>query len=129
MTTELFDVGETVFFSKDGYSTFVKIKSFQLDDSNVLHFTVTSSDGTEIVTTRENLCAPKISDIGWIPQSVPEYKSAAHNLSDEEIEKIASPIHLSPLQQEFLSLHCKLSHLPFTIMLRMATLGIYLVDF
>ena len=124
MTTELFDVGETVFFSKDGYSTFVKIKSFKLDDSNVLRFTVNASDGTEIVTTREHLRAPDNPDIGWIPKSVPEYKSAAHNLSDKEIEKIVSPIHLSPLQQEFLSLHCKLFHLPFTIMLRMASIGI-----
>ena len=124
MTTDLFDVGETVFFSKDGYSTFVKVKSFQLDDSNVLRFTVIAADGKEIITTREHLRAPENPDIGWIPTSVPEYKTAAHNLSDEDIEKIASPIHLSPLQQEFLSLHCRLFHLPYTVMLRMAKLGL-----
>jgi hypothetical protein len=55
--------------------------------------------------------------------SMPEYKSTAANLFDEDIAKISSLMYLSPLQQEFLSLYFKLFHLPFTIMLHMAKLG------
>ena len=43
---------------------------------------------------------------------------------EEDIEKIASPKHLSPLQQEFFSVHYKLCHLPFTIILRLSKLRI-----
>ena len=37
---------------------------------------------------------------------------------------LCSPLHLSPLQQEFLSLHNKLFHLPFTTVLLLCKLGV-----
>ena len=100
------------------------MKSFSLDEANVLRIVVTNSNGDDIVTTKEHLRLPTNPDVGWIPSSVPEYKQAAKTLLEEDIEKITSPKHLSPLQQEFLSVHYKLSHLPFTIMLRLAKVGI-----
>ena len=47
-------------------------------------------------------------------------------LTDEEAKTFCSPLHLSPLQQEFLSLHNhdKLFHLPFTSMLRLCKFGV-----
>ena len=95
------------------------MKSFFLDETNVLRIFVTNSDGEEIITTKEHLRSPSNPDIGWIPSSVPEYKQPGKTLSEEDIKKVTSPRHLSPLQQEFLSVHYKLSHLLFSIMLRL----------
>ena len=95
-----------------------------MDKDNILRFVVIDSNGKEITTTRENLRAPTNPDIGWIPTTLPEYKSSTRCLTDEQIKTLCSPNHLSPLQQEFLSLHHKLCHLPFSVMLRMSKLGI-----
>ena len=121
---EQFEIGETLFYSNCGHSTMVKLKSFQLDGSNVLRLTVVTSNGEEITTTKEHLRSPTNPDIGWIPTSTPELESAARHLTDEQIEEITLPMHLSPLQQEFLSRHCQLLHLPFSTMLRMSKIGL-----
>ena len=120
LKTEVFEVGETLIYSKNGYTSFVKVKAIELDDNNVLQLRVVQQNNEELLTTKEFLRSPGNPDIGWIPTSVPEYASAANNLTDAEIEQIRSPAHLSPLQQEFLSLHNRLFHLPFMVMLRMA---------
>jgi hypothetical protein len=120
----VFEVGETLFYTKEGWSGLVKVKALILDADDVLRITVTTTDGKEIETTREFLKSPNNPDIGWIPASVPEFKSTAKCLTDEDIRKISCPHHLSPLQQEFLSMHHKLFHLPYPVMLRMAKLGI-----
>ena len=121
---ELFEVGETLFYAKEGWSGLVKVKSLALDENGVLRIVVMNSNGEDITTTREFLRSPGNPDIGWIPTSVPEYQSSAKEISDEDMTKITSPVHLSPLQQEFLSVHHKLFHLPFTIMLRLSKFGV-----
>ena len=121
---ELFEIGETLYYTNTGWSGLVKVKSFELDDKGVLRFVVTSLASEEdIKTTSTYLRSPSNPDIGWIPTSIPEYNSTSRTLSEEEIEKITSPTHLSPLQQEFLSVHYKLNHLPFAIMLRLSKFG------
>ena len=100
------------------------MKYFSLDETNVLRIIVTNINGDDIITTKENLRSPNNPYVGWIPRSVPEYKQSAKTLSEKDIEKIMSPKHLSPLQQEFLSVHYKLNHLPFTIMLRLSNMSI-----
>ena len=42
------------------------------------------SDWNEIETTREFLKSPNNPDIGWIPSSVPEFKSTANSLSEDD---------------------------------------------
>ena len=121
---ELFEVGETLFYAKEGWSGLVKVKSLALDENGVLRIVVMNSNGEDITTAREFLRSPGNPDIGWIPTSVPEYQSRAKEISDEDMTKITSPVHLSPLQQEFLSVHHKLFHLPFTIMLRLSKFGV-----
>ena len=85
---------------------------------------MTNSNGDNIITTKEHLRSPRNPDVGWIPSSVPKYKQSAKTLSEEDIENITSPKHLSPLQQEFLSVYYKLNHLPFTIMLQLSNMSI-----
>ena len=97
---------------------------FSLDKTNVLRIIVTNSNEDDIITTKELLCLPGNPDVGWIPSSVPKYKQSAKTLSEEDIEKITLPKHLSPLHQEILSVHYKFNHLPFTIMLRLSNMSI-----
>ena len=101
ITSELFYIGETIFFTNNGWSGLVKVKSFSLDKTNVLRIIVTNSNGDDIIATKEHLRSPKNPDAGWIPSSVPEYKQSTKTLSEKDIEKITSPKHLSPLQQDF----------------------------
>ena len=122
---ELFEEGETLFCGIDhGWSWLVRVKSMAIDDAGVVRFVVTDSNGKDITTTREHLRSPSNPGIGWIPSSAPEYNSATRCLTDEDVQMLCSPLHLSSLQQEFLSLHNKLFHLPFTTMLRLCKFGV-----
>ena len=85
---------------------------------------MTNSNGDDIITTKEHLRSPNNPYVGWIPSSVTEYKQSAKTISEKDIEKITSLKHLSPLQHEILSIHYKLNHLPFTIMLRLSNMSI-----
>ena len=124
ITSELFDIGESLFFTNNGWSGLVKVKYFSLDKTNVLRIIVTNNNGDDIITTKEHLRSPKNPDVGWIPRSVPEYKQSSKTLSEKDIEKITSPKFFSPLQQEFFSVHYKLNHLPFKSMLRLSNMSI-----
>ena len=105
IVSEFFKIGETLFLINDAWSSFVKVKYFSLDKAKILKIVVTNINGDNIVTTKEHLCSPSNPEIGWIPESAPEYRKAAKLLSEEAIEKITSPKQLSPLQQEFLSVN------------------------
>ena len=95
-----------------------------MDDTNVLRFVVTDPNGKEITTTHEPLRSPSTHDVGWIPKSISGYSSASKSLSDKNDQALCFPTHLLLLQQGFLSLHNKLFHLLFTIMLRLYKFGI-----
>ena len=121
---KLFEEVETLFYAIDGWSGLGKVKLIYLDDTNILCCVVTDLNQKEIITTCEHLRSPSTPDVGWIPSSVSEYGTAAKSLSDEEIEAVFLPTHLTPLQQELLRLHYKLFHLPFTVMLRLCKFGV-----
>ena len=53
--SEFFKIGETLFLTDDGWSGLVKVKSFSLDDANILKIVVTNTNGDNIVTTKEHL--------------------------------------------------------------------------
>ena len=55
ITSELFDIGETLFFTNNGWSGLVKVKYFSLDKTNVLRIIVTNSNGDDIITTKAHL--------------------------------------------------------------------------
>jgi hypothetical protein len=121
--SNLFHVGETLLYTNAGYTTYVKVEKIYLDDDSVLRFKCKTVSDKEIITTKESLRAPDSPDIGWIPANVPEKKQAATELDAKDFEKISNPVQLSPMQEEFLALHERLWHLPFSVMFRMVKLG------
>ena len=52
ITSELFNIGETLFFTNNGWSGLVKVKYFSLDKTNVLRIIVSNSNGDDIITTK-----------------------------------------------------------------------------
>ena len=70
--SELFDIGETIFFTNNGWSGLIKVKSFSLDKTNVLRIIVTNSNGDDIITTKDHLRSPINPDVALIPSSVPQ---------------------------------------------------------
>ena len=123
LSDDMFHVGETLLYTNAGHTTYVRIEKIFLDDDRVLRFVVRTRDDKKIETTKESLRAPDAPDIGWIPTTIPDKKEAATTLSEEDISRMTNPVTLSPLQEEFLALHERLWHLPFSGMFRLVKLG------
>jgi len=121
--SDLFHVGETLLYTNAGHTTYVKVEKILLDNDCVLRFKCKTVSGGEIITTKESLRAPDSPDIGWIPSNVPEKRQAATELDASDFDKLSNPVQLSPMQEEFLALHERLWHLPFSVMFRMVKLG------
>ena len=119
----MFHVGESLLYTNDGHTTYVRVDKIFLDDDAVLQFHVRTKDEKLITATRESLRAPDAPDIGWIPSTVPERRDAASDLSEKEIQQLSNPVSLSPLQEEFLALHECLWYLPFSVMFRLGKIG------
>ena len=81
------------------------MKYFSLDKAKILKIVVTNTNRDNIFATKEHLCSPSNPDIERITESAPKYVQVAKVLLEEAIENITSPTHLSPLQQEFFSVH------------------------
>ena len=81
----VFEIGETLFLTNDGWSGLVKVEYFSLDKANILIIVVTNTNGDNIVTTKEHHLSPSNPDIGWIPESAPEYWQVTKLLLEEAI--------------------------------------------
>ena len=73
-----FEVGEKLFYTKDVWSGLVKIKLLSIDSKGMAHIMLVSTSAEEITTTREHMIPPENPDIGWIPSTVPEYRSTVN---------------------------------------------------
>jgi len=119
----MFHIGETLLYTNAGHTSYVRVEEIFLDDNAVLRSRVRTTTNDELIETmKESLRSPTAPDIGWIPTSVPEKKDAASMLSDEELAKISDPVTLTPLEEEFVALHERLWHLPFSVMFRLVKL-------
>ena len=58
------------------------MKYISLDEADILKIVVTNTNGDNIVTTKEHLRSPSNTDIGWIPESAPEYVQATNLLPE-----------------------------------------------
>ena len=126
LSDDIFHIGETLLYSNAGHTCYVKIEKILLDENGVLRFRVRSAANEVISATKESLKAPDSPDIGWIPTSVPKKQGPSSELAEEEIAKImklSKPVNLSPLQEEWVALHERLWHLPFSTMFRLVKMG------
>ena len=89
-----------------------------------VHHTVRKQDGTKITTLESHLWVldqPHLCNIPSTPLDY--YKEVEKGLTKEEVQRLAYPLVLSPVQQELMSWHHRLYHLPFWWLFQYAKMG------
>ncbi len=119
----IFHVGEMLLYCREGHTTLAKVKKILLDNKNHLKICIMTAAGDELTTTKKCLRNPENLDIAWIPSTVLNITDAIKNLSEKEIASVKNPIKLSPIQEEFVSLHKQLWHLSYAIMFCLCKAG------
>ena len=85
---------------------------------------VRTSDGAKVVTPESHIQDMNQADLTNVPTTPLEYcQEIGKGLTKEEVQSLVYPRVLSPLQQEFMSWHHRLYHLPFNRMLLLAKKG------
>ena len=115
--------GEDLIYKYQGQNAVVKVESSKVNDKGMLTYNVKFPSGESKEVTREFLSRPDNPDIAELPTSIPAMKEAVRQLNAEQIESLAKPVAMSPLEQEFLDLHHRLLHLPYSVMFRLAAAG------
>ncbi|KAL7532041.1 hypothetical protein ACHAXR_004390 [Thalassiosira sp. AJA248-18] len=89
-----------------------------------LTHTVHLENGTRVDVHDSNLQLLDQPDFANMPRTPLDYRNeVGHGLTLEEAQALARPRTLSPLQQELMSWHHRLYHLPFRIIFRFADIG------
>jgi hypothetical protein len=115
--------GEKLIYKNEGDNAVVKIIDSNLDKDGMLRYTIEFASGERDQVPREYLVRPDTPDIASIPITIPDIQEAARQLSVDEVDSILHPNALSPAEQEFLDLHHRLFHLPYSVMFRLAKVG------
>jgi len=118
----MFRLGMSVLYKPgDGASESVVYEGASED--GITHF-VRHSDGTRSTTTKAHIRLLDQADLTNIPKTPLEYcREVGKGLTQDEAQRLACPQTLTPLQQELLSWHHRLYHLPFGRIFKMCELG------
>ena len=89
-----------------------------------MHHFIRHKDGSRSTVTGPHLRLHDQADLTNIPKTPLEYcREVGKGITQEEAQRLACPKVLSPLQQELLSWHYRLYHLPFGRIFKMCELG------
>ena len=119
-----FSIGERLFYTNEGHTAMVTLREIKLNKNNAATFTIELPSKKHLSTTADYLCCPFQPDIASIPINPEDFERHSTNLDSEQLHNLSHPIHLSPEQQELISWHHRLSHTPFTSLMRMANIGL-----
>jgi hypothetical protein len=92
-------------------------------DDMQIRYKVKLSNDTVILVDPETLNFIKNPDIASIPETVEDYNPESKNISPLQLQNLLFPKSLSPLQEEMLSHHNWLHHMPFPKFIVMAQQG------
>ena len=118
-----FEIGERLFYSNEGHTSVVRLRDI-LEGDGAMKFVVDLPGNKTVTTTCDHLKSPCQPDIARVPITPDDYRNDATELSDKQLEQLANPHALSPEQQELMSYHQRLGHLPFSLLHRLAQLGL-----
>ena len=118
-----FNVGKIVRYVGPNEHEFVTILSYDTIN-NEKRYVVQRKNGQQFQTQESSLWHQSTPDIANIPVTNDQYSEQSKHLTPEECSKIANAESLDLLQQEYMSWHRRLGHLPKKVMLTMARLGI-----
>ena len=87
---------------------------------DILKHRIRRSDNEEYLVDREHISSIPVPDILNVPISIEEYASKLHNFTLSQLKYISNPEILDKDQQDLVSLHNKMNHLPFPDMIKLA---------
>ena len=90
---------------------------------DILKHKIKRSNGKEFLVDREHIYSTSVPDIASVPIKVEQYASELPNLTKQQLHQIANPQILDDDQRELMDLHCKMNHIPFPALIRMAESG------
>ena len=117
--------GSDVYYkSGDGENKVAKYLATRENEGAETHL-IRFEDGRETTTTSSHIQFLEQPDLTNIPVDPESYTDEVQEgLTSEQIQEIARPTTLSPLQQELLFWHNRLGHLPFHRLIKLAQQGI-----
>ncbi len=119
-TNTLFMLNETIIFKDSkGLTHQVTYLGPHILDKVLKHKIRTPND-TEFFVDAIFLSPLNAPDIGAIPVTVEQYMAELPQLTRQQIEHILNPQTLDDNQREFMALHFKMNHLPFSAMITLA---------
>jgi len=119
----LFMLNEAILF-KDGQGTTTEANYLgPVDHQNGLKHKIIHSDGKEFLVDGIFLSPIQAPDVASVPIEIEQFASELPNLSKIQLEQIAHPEILDSDQRELMALHCKMNHLPFPALIRLAESG------
>ena len=89
----------------------------------ILKHKIRRSDNEEYLVDREHISSITVQDISNVTISIEEYASKLHNLTPLQLKDIANTEILDKDQQDLVSLHNKMNHLPFPAMIKLSENG------
>ena len=90
---------------------------------DILKHKICRSDNDEYLVDREHISSITVPDISNFPILIEECASKIHNLTPSQLKNISRPEILDKDQQDLVSLHNKMNHLPFPAMIKLAENG------
>ena len=119
----LFMDNESIKFNGDNSKNDSAIYMGPVSHGDTLKHKIRRYDNEEYLVDREQISSITVPDISNVPLSIEEYASKLHNLTPFQLEDIAKPNILDKYQQDLISLHNKMNHLPFPAMIKLAENG------
>eukprot|EP00986_Skeletonema_menzelii_P004558 scaffold1561_cov129-Skeletonema_menzelii.AAC.11 len=119
-TESPFTLGEEVIYTDgSGNSSAVVYEGGSVNGNHIIR----TEHGDRIVTPAPHLKALNQPDLTNVPRTPLDYCKEIKDVTQEELKELVYPRQLSPVQQEFLSWHNRLFHMPFSQMYKLAKLG------
>ena len=108
--------GENLIYKNQGHNAVINIIDSGLYTNGMLEYTIEFATGSREKVSREYLSRLENPDAASLPTTLPKVQEAAKKLSDQYLASILHPRSLNPVEQEFIDMHHRLFHLPYSIM-------------
>jgi hypothetical protein len=123
-SSQSYELGEEVRYSKDGYTEKGNVIEIDLNEETFTPtYKLKFDDGREELTTREFIQPGSDSDMMDIPVSQEDYMTQARCLTADELETLMNPSKNDKLLNEFMAWHERLHHLSFSEMFKLCEHG------
>ena len=116
--------GDNLIYKNQGHNAVIKIIDSGLNKYGMLEYTIEFATGAREKLPREYLSRPENPDIASLPTTLTKVQDADKQLSDQDLTSILHPRSLNPAEQEFIDMHHRLFHLPYSIIFRLSKAGL-----